>query len=103
MSIPTKPAAPETIEQTFTRWLSDNTTWIGVFENKDLGHIDVGRRIAVPYDISQFEAAQIGVARASDSAIIGLGWRYVLVAKSHSVEGAIAALRPFVEEGPPRG
>jgi hypothetical protein len=59
MSI-TKAVGPESTDQTFTRWLSDGSTWIGVFENQDLGHPDVGRRIALPYDDALFEQATVG-------------------------------------------
>jgi hypothetical protein len=92
MAIPTKTNPNETPEQTFERWLSDGTTWIACFENHDLGHRDIGRRICIPYDDSQFEGGVVGSTRAPDRADIGLGWRYLLQAKVRTVAEAIAFL-----------
>jgi len=91
MAIP-KAIRSETPRETFERWLSDGTTWIGIFENHDLGHSDLGRRIARPYDASQEEVAKLKSTTASDHKAIGFGWRYILVAKCHTADEAIAAL-----------
>jgi hypothetical protein len=80
------------VAATFTRWLGNATTRIGVFENKDLGHRDVGRRIALPYEAKDLDQAELGKAQAPDSAIIGFGWRYLLVAKCSTVDEALAEL-----------
>lgn len=93
MTIPQKPIHPETMEQTFQRWLSDGTTWIAIFENHDLAHLDLGRRIAFPYDVAQEEGATIGVTRSPDHASIGVGWRYLLVARAHTVHEAVNAMK----------
>lgn len=82
----------ETIGQTFTRWLSDGSTWIGVFENKDLGHQELGRRVAFPYDMNMFGQATLNETRAPDHPQIGLGGRYYLIAKCVLVAEALAAL-----------
>jgi hypothetical protein len=87
-----KKTGEETVAQTFDRWLADGMTWIGVFENHDLGHRDRGRRVALPYDAAQ-PIPQVGVTRAPDHPSIGLGWRYILVAVCHSTPEALAALR----------
>jgi hypothetical protein len=92
MTIPQKTSPNETVAETYTRWLSDGETWIGVFENQDLGHRDMGRRIAIPYDRAQWEKAAIGKDRAPDHGSIGLGWRYVLIAKCKTVEEAETAM-----------
>lgn len=89
--IPPRTNAQETQRETFERWLSDGTTWIGVFENQDLGHSRLGDRISVPYDSTQWDGGVIGVSRAPDRAAIGPGWRWILVAKVRTVEDAVAA------------
>ena len=82
----------ETTRETFTRWLKDGETWIGVFENQDLGHRDLGRRVALPFDVAKFDAAVLGLTGAPDHASIGLGWRYVLKVKTRNVDEALTAL-----------
>ena len=82
----------ETTQQTFERWLEDGRTWIGVFENHDLGHPDVGRKIALSFDNSQDDQATIGETRAPDHQQIGLGWRYVLTGKYRRADEALAAM-----------
>lgn len=79
---------------TIERWLADGDTWVGVFENRDLGHRDFGARCAFPFALSDgsFERAEIGRVHAPDGRMIGLGWRYVLVAKCRDVESALEAL-----------
>ncbi len=93
-----KPIAPETPAQTFERWLHDGTTWIACFENQDLGHRDIGRRVCLPYDDAQFEGGIIGTTRAPDHQSIGLGWRYILKAKVRTAGEAVAFLE---HEGSP--
>jgi hypothetical protein len=82
----------ESPAQTFTRWLRDGQTWIACFENHDLGHRDVGRRITVPYDVTQYDLAVIGKSTAPDHRTIGLGWRYILKAKARTAGEALAFL-----------
>lgn len=72
----------------FKRWLADGESWIGVFENIDLGHPDLGLRIARVFDLSEIDKADIGRTRAPDHASIGLGWRYALIAVCYTVEEA---------------
>ena len=76
----------------FTSWLADGSSWVGVFQNQDLGHPDAGRKIALCYDDSQFYGMGVGQARAPDHADIGLGWRYRLIAKCRTVEEAMDAM-----------
>jgi len=79
--------------ETFARWLEDGDTAIGVFENKDLGSLDVGRRVCFAYGKSVLAGeGKVGVLHAPDHASIGLGWRYILVVVAHDVETALLAL-----------
>ncbi len=78
--------------ETFTRWLSDGKTTIGVFENHDLGHHANGQRCAFPFDTAEFESAVIGKTKAPDGRLIGLGWRYVLVGKFQDAAAADNAM-----------
>jgi hypothetical protein len=85
--------------ETFTRWLADGRTWIGVFQNHDLGHHDVGRRIAVPFDTRRkLLGARLPLQSPAPDHLtrktgLGPGWRYLLVAKADTVDAAIAALK----------
>lgn len=78
----------ETQKKTIERWLSDGTTWVGVFENKDLSHPDIGRRTAVPYDMNCFDAAVIGRDRAPEFIRQHgmIPWQYILVEKCKTLE-----------------
>lgn len=87
-----KATGEETTRETFTRWLKDGTTWIGIFENQDLSHYDLGRRVARPYDDSVFDKATINLSGCADHASIGLGWRYVLKVKTRDVDEALGQL-----------
>lgn len=73
------------------QWLSDGQAWVGVFENHDLGSPDVGRRVAMAFDIAQFDVATLGM-RAPDTRTL-IGWRYGLVAKCKTVEEALTEMR----------
>ncbi len=84
-------AVSETTTQTFTRWLSDGETWIGIFENHDLGHPDIGRRIALSFELSVIDMAEVGKQRAPDSKL-GMGWRYILIGKALTTQEAIAMM-----------
>lgn len=97
MAIPKKTDENETTRATFERWLSDGSTWIGVFENKDLSHPEVGRRIAVPYDDSLLDQVRVGATRGPDGwdtrgVSHGPGWRYILVAVERTADAALRAL-----------
>jgi len=92
-----KATKPETTRETFARWLADGETWIGIFENQDLGHYDIGRRVARPYDVSTWDKAIVGLSGCADHATIGLGWRYVLKLKTKDLDAALAALAENVE------
>lgn len=82
---------PEEIRAKVEGWLEGPKDWIGGFENSDLGHPDIGRRILVPFDIPQ-EMAEIGKSRAPDNPEIGLGWRWVLGLITKDVDEAVAWL-----------
>lgn len=81
----------ETTPETFDRWLSDGETWIGIFENHDLGHPDVGRRIALSYHLADKDQAEVGKTRAPDTGV-GMGWRYILIWKARTTQEAIAIM-----------
>jgi len=70
--------------KTFQRWL-DRGDLVGVFENHDLGHVDVGRLVFVPLTPSESVDALAGRMHAPDTAGIGMGWRYVCVAAEPSL------------------
>lgn len=82
----------ESVEERFARWFADPDTVACVFENRDLGHVSVGRRFALPYAKADAEAMAIGTSRAPDTALFGLGWRYILVGRYTTVAEAVAAL-----------
>lgn len=73
-------------------WLRDGKTWIGVFQNQDLGHPQVGRRMALPFADDVYWTSTVGQTKAPDTVTVGLGWRYVLIAKCRTVDEAQAAL-----------
>lgn len=81
----------ETPEQIFTRWLADGETWIGIFENHDLGSRDVGLRRAWSYDLAKIDEAKVGKTRAPDTEE-GLGWRYILIFKALTLQEAVAMM-----------
>lgn len=85
---------PEAPRETLERWIADGETWIGVFENHDLGHPEIGRRIAFPFSTKDgsFEAAEVNKTRAPDSRHIGLGWRYILIAKCTTADEAFMSV-----------
>jgi hypothetical protein len=87
-----KATNPETVRQSFERWLEDGQTFIAVFENHDLGHRDRGRRVAFPFDDSKLPAFEVGKTQAPDHGTIGLGWRYLLVFKTKDAQAAVDAL-----------
>ena len=88
----------ETPHQTFQRWLSDGSSWIAIFENQDLSHRDRGRRIAMVYDNSIYDKAEIGKLSPPDSLQVGMGWRYKLVAKAKDADRAQAYMHEDTEE-----
>lgn len=82
----------EAARVTFTRWLSDGQTAIGIFENKDLTHPDLGRRVAFPFAASMSDTLAVGKTFAPDNPETGLGWRYILVQIATDADEALAAM-----------
>lgn len=87
----------ETAREAVTRWLAEPDTWVGVFENHDLGHPNVGHCFAIPFRLSDgsFEQAEIGKTRAPDTSLY-IGWRYILIAKCKTVD---EVMQRISEEG----
>ncbi len=81
------------VREIYARWLSDGQSWIGVFENHDLGHPLVGHRVSFQFDLAQLTSAVIGQTRGPDHKEYGLGWRYLLIAKALTVDEAVAWLK----------
>lgn len=76
---------------TMERWLSDGESWIGVFQNHDLGHSQFGQRIALCFDVKVWDKGEIGKTKAPDTSY-GPGFRFILKAKCKTVAEAQAAL-----------
>ena len=76
----------ETVIEQLTR-LVDDGDLVGIYENKDLGHPDVGRRIAFVYNGPVICFAKIGETKCHDGEH-GLGWRYILIAVEGDVDRA---------------
>ena len=81
------------IDEVIDRWFDSANAgdWVGVFENHDLGHPDLGRRFAAFYDQDEWDRAELMRTTGPDSSI-GLGWRYLLVAKLRTPQAAKAAM-----------
>ncbi len=71
----------------FEHHLADGETWIGIFENQALDSVDAGRRVAMFFDMGQWDAAEIG-SRAPDTNNF-IGWKYRLVCKAKTVDEAL--------------
>lgn len=82
---------PEDSAEQIVRWFQDRDTWVGVFENHDLGHPKVGAKVAAPFSKSQLDVAIIGRTHMPDTPTI-IGWRYILIAKCLTAEDAIKTL-----------
>ena len=80
----------ETVREKFTR-LVDDGDLIGIYENHDLGHPDVGRRIAFVYNGPVIAFAKIGTTKCHDGEH-GLGWRYILITVTGDIEHAARVL-----------
>lgn len=93
--------AKEKATATMTRWLEDKESWIGVFRNEELGHPRCGHTFALCFDDSDWDGAEVGKTRAPDAGhegpgYLGMMWRYILIAKTRSVDDAIALI--FTED-----
>jgi hypothetical protein len=83
----------ENIMTVVDRWFdnADPGDWVGVFENHALDSATLGMRIGFLYGIEAWEKAVIGQTHAPDSAM-GLGWKFILVAKCKTREEAREAM-----------
>jgi len=82
------------IQQVFESWMQDGETWIGIFQNQAFDSGDFGQRVAMAFDNSQFEEAEVGKTTAPDNKAGGLGWKYILVKKCRTAEAAMEATHP---------
>jgi len=81
------------MDATIDRWFTDPDPgdWVGVFENQDMGHPDLGMKFGMLYGADQDDKATIMKTHAPDTTF-GLGWRYLLVAKCHTADEAKEAM-----------
>lgn len=80
-----------TAKDALTRWLSDDSSIVCVFQNQALDSSNAGQRIALCYDLALWDALEVGKTRAPDTTI-GTGWKYILVGKAKTVEEAITLM-----------
>lgn len=82
------------INETIDRWFreADPGDWVGVFENHDLGHPDLGIKLGFVYGEDQWDGAKIGRTSGPDTKAFGLGWRYLLIAKCRTPDEAKDAM-----------
>ena len=73
----------------FARMLSDPDTVIVCFENRDLTSRGAGDRVSFPYTTEVAAQIVLGHSQAPDHPNYGLGWRYLAVAKSTTVDEAL--------------
>jgi hypothetical protein len=93
----------DAVEAKIHGWLdtpADPGDWVGVFENQDLGHRDLGRRIGLLYGADQWDIAEVGRTTAPDSPI-GMGWRFILVAKVRDVDEVLGWFRTNADDDSP--
>ena len=81
----------ERIEDKFAQWFEngDPGDWVGIFENHDLGHPDIGQTFALFFDADQYDKAIVGKSSAPDTATFGIGWRYLLTSKHRDLESTL--------------
>lgn len=89
----TEPASLSPLRAKIEEWFADPDTAVCVFENRDLGHRDLGARCALPFTLADAARMEIGVSRAPDTKTM-IGWRWVLVGKYEvdRKEEAVSAL-----------
>jgi hypothetical protein len=84
-------------EKFFLAWLERGDA-IGCFENHDLGHPQLGQLLFLPLTPSEQANPLFALGmRAPDTNAAGMGWRYLLVRVSTSIEDF-----RFVQECPDR-
>lgn len=96
-----KPRADEFVdanrrrEQTakkIAEWLADGKSFVAVYENVNLGHPQLGRRICCAYALKDHEELVVGKTTAPDLPGNGPGWRYVLKEKCLTAQTAMKAM-----------
>lgn len=77
----------EYMRSRFDARLADKETWIGVYENQAFDSVKAGQRVAMFFDLDQWDRANIG-DRAPDTSALA-GWKYRLVGKAKTTEEAL--------------
>lgn len=92
----------ETQRARVERWFADGTTWVGVFENKDLSSPNVGHKVAVPFDMADYDRAVVGRDRGPEllRKYGMIPWQYVLAARCLDPASVLTYVDP--ESPPPR-
>lgn len=70
-------------EAKFKNWL-ERGDGVGVFENSDLGHADMGNLVFTPVTPAEEKTVRVGQTALPDGSY-GMGWRYLLRAVSKSL------------------
>ena len=82
-------------QEVFAKWIARGDL-IGVFENADFGHPDLGRQVFVPVHPPEREKFIPHKTCLPDSPKIGLGWRYLFKSAHNTLDDFV-----FEEEPPP--
>ena len=70
--------------------LSDEATWMGIYENQAFDSANFGHRVGMFFDIGDWDRVVLG-SRAPESPQVA-GWKYLLVGKARSAADAIQQL-----------
>ena len=86
----------ETQRSRVARWFADGTTWVGVFENHDMSSPNIGHKVAVPFDMVDYDKARVGTDRGPEllRKYGSIPWQYVLVAKCLSPDEVYTHVEP---------
>lgn len=80
----------ERIDRQFAN--ADPGDWMGVFENQDLGHPQLGQRVAFMFGAEDWDPGLLTRHTTAPDGSFGLGWRYTLVRMCKTADEAKAAM-----------